>query len=90
MNKVFRVIWNHATQSWVAVSELSRAKGKSKSKNIKKLTALVAGVVSVVSMTAEAANTEGTMTDSVAVAIGVSSSSGSWATSLGASAKGTG
>ena len=37
MNKVFKVIWNHATQSWVAVSELTSAKGKTKSK---KLTAL--------------------------------------------------
>ena len=32
MNKIFRVIWNHATQSWVAVSELTSAKGKTKSK----------------------------------------------------------
>ncbi|OOR98479.1 hypothetical protein B0187_08520, partial [Haemophilus paracuniculus] len=32
MNKVFKVIWNHATQSWVAVSELTKAKGKSSSK----------------------------------------------------------
>ena len=32
MNQIFRVIWNHATQSWVAVSELTSAKGKTKSK----------------------------------------------------------
>ncbi|MEZ7766195.1 YadA-like family protein [Haemophilus parahaemolyticus] len=38
MNKVFRVIWNHATQTWVAVSELAKAKGKTKSK-ASKLTA---------------------------------------------------
>ncbi|WP_040976208.1 ESPR domain-containing protein [Necropsobacter massiliensis] len=31
MNKIFKVIWNHATQSWVAVSELDKAKGKTKS-----------------------------------------------------------
>lgn len=31
MNKIFRVIWNHATQTWVAVSELQSAKGKTKS-----------------------------------------------------------
>ncbi|QBQ62958.1 hypothetical protein EXH44_01300 [Actinobacillus indolicus] len=31
MNKIFKVIWNHATQSWVATSELSRSKGKTKS-----------------------------------------------------------
>ena len=28
MNKVFRVVWHQATQSWIAVSELSRQKGK--------------------------------------------------------------
>ncbi|OOF78583.1 ESPR domain-containing protein [Rodentibacter caecimuris] len=37
MNKIFRVIWNHATQSWVAVSELTKAKGKTKSKTEKKI-----------------------------------------------------
>ncbi|QIA77515.1 YadA-like family protein [Rodentibacter caecimuris] len=40
MNKIFRVIWNHATQSWVAVSELSKAKGKSKSSSGKKISLL--------------------------------------------------
>ncbi|WP_215769515.1 ESPR-type extended signal peptide-containing protein [Haemophilus sp. SZY H36] len=40
MNKIFRVIWNHATQSWVAVSELASVKGKTKSKTISKLAAL--------------------------------------------------
>ena len=34
MNKVFKVIWNHATQTWTAVSELGHAKGKTKSKKI--------------------------------------------------------
>ena len=28
MNKVFRVVWHQATQSWIAVSELSRQQGK--------------------------------------------------------------
>lgn len=32
MNKVFKVIWNHTTQSWIAVSELATSKGKQKSK----------------------------------------------------------
>ncbi|MDE8034048.1 ESPR-type extended signal peptide-containing protein [Actinobacillus equuli subsp. equuli] len=31
MNKIFKVIWNHATQSFVVVSELTKAKGKSAS-----------------------------------------------------------
>ena len=47
MNKVFKVIWNHATQSWVAVSELTSARGKTKSKT-SKLTALSLAVGSAV------------------------------------------
>ena len=31
MNNIFKVIWNHATQTWTAVGELALAKGKSKS-----------------------------------------------------------
>ena len=31
MNHIYKVIWNTITQTWVAVSELSRAKGKTKS-----------------------------------------------------------
>ena len=31
MNQIFRVIWNHATQSWIAVSELTKAHKKTKS-----------------------------------------------------------
>ena len=54
MNKVFKVIWNHATQTWTAVSELGHAKGKTKSKKIVKLTALAGAVLSVVG-TAQAA-----------------------------------
>ena len=45
MNKVFKVIWNHATQTWTAVSELGHAKGKTKSKKIVKLTALAGAMV---------------------------------------------
>ena len=48
MNKVFKVIWNHATQTWTAVSELGHAKGKTKSKKIVKLTALAGAVMGVV------------------------------------------
>ena len=31
MNNIFKVIWNHATQTWTVVGELASAKGKSKS-----------------------------------------------------------
>ena len=54
MNKVFKVIWNHATQTWTAVSELGHAKGKTKSKKIVKLTALAGAVLGVMG-TAQAA-----------------------------------
>ena len=36
MNKVFRVIWSQATQSWVAVSELTKAHKKQSSSTAKK------------------------------------------------------
>ncbi|WP_448976746.1 YadA-like family protein [Neisseria sp.] len=36
MNKVFRVIWSQATQSWVAVSELTKAHKKQSSSNAQK------------------------------------------------------
>ena len=45
MNKVFKVIWNHATQSWVAVSELTSAKGKTKSKTLTAISLAVGSVL---------------------------------------------
>ena len=55
MNQIFRVIWNNATQSWIAVSELASARGKTKSKTISKLAALslVAGAISMDVIAAE-------------------------------------
>ena len=44
MNHIYKVIWNTITQTWVAVSELSRVKGKTKSS--KTLTAVVLAAVS--------------------------------------------
>ncbi|WGE75433.1 ESPR-type extended signal peptide-containing protein [Actinobacillus equuli] len=34
MNKIFKVIWNHTTQSFVVVSELTRAQGKKSSTDL--------------------------------------------------------
>ena len=56
MNRIFRVIWNHATQSWVAVSELASAKGKTKSKTMSKLAALSLVAGTALSMDAIAAS----------------------------------
>ncbi|MFA9489006.1 MULTISPECIES: ESPR-type extended signal peptide-containing protein [unclassified Mannheimia] len=50
MNKVFKVIWNTATQSYSVVSELSRAKGKpTKLSVLSKAIALALSVVGVTS-----------------------------------------
>ena len=56
MNRIFRVIWNHAMQSWVAVSELASAKGKTKSKTMSKLAALSLVAGTALSMDAMAAS----------------------------------
>ena len=56
MNKIFRVVWSHAAQSWVAVSELASAKGKTKSKTISKLAALSLVAGTALSMDAMAAS----------------------------------
>ena len=42
MNKIFKVIWNHSTQTWTAVSELAGTRKKSKSI---KLTAISAALL---------------------------------------------
>ncbi|WP_107859594.1 YadA-like family protein [Neisseria cinerea] len=42
MNKIFKVIWNHSTQTWTAVSELAGTRRKSKSI---KLTAISAALL---------------------------------------------
>lgn len=51
MNKTFKVIWNHSTQTWTAVSELAGTRKKSKSI---KLTAISAALLMACS-TAQAA-----------------------------------
>ena len=53
MNKIYKVIWNAALQCWVAVSELGKAKGKTKSKKV-----LSAAAVMAVSAVGVSTNTE--------------------------------
>ncbi len=70
MNKIFRVIYSQATQSWVAVSELTKAHKKQSSSNAQKNAANISGSVfksSVIALglltganTAYAVNTAGT------------------------------
>ena len=64
MNKVFKVIWNHATQSWVAVSELTSAKGKTKSKT-SKLTAFSVALGSTLAAGSVMAATSATLTGTI-------------------------
>ena len=101
MNKVFRVIWSQATQSWVAVSELTKAHKKqsssstkksasSSSANLIKSSAIALALLSGHSAYA-ALNQPGTGGD-IAVALGDgSNASGGGATvALGAGSKATG
>ena len=93
MNHIYKVIWNTITQTWVAVSELSRAKGKTKSS--KTLSAVVLAAVSAGAIVweAEAAtNFEDTQTG---IAItrtggdGPAKATDRWAIAVGDSAKAT-
>ncbi|SQH96641.1 YadA-like family protein [Haemophilus haemolyticus] len=52
MNNIFKVIWNHATQTWTAVGELASAKGKSKSVKL----AVISTALLVAATGVEAAN----------------------------------
>jgi len=57
MNKVYRVIWNASLGAWVAVSELAKSKGKSKTvKKIAGSVVLVTTVITTVSVHAEDIN----------------------------------
>lgn len=48
MNKIFKVIWNRRTQSWVAVPEVTKAQGKTKSSTVMLVAALLtAGTVAL-------------------------------------------
>ena len=63
MNKIFRIVWSHATQSWVAVSELTKAHKKQSRNSLKAAIGAAAVLLSINS--AEAAsvtidNTNGT------------------------------
>ena len=46
MNNIFKVIWNHATQTWTAVGELASAKGKSKSIKLAVISTALLGSIS--------------------------------------------
>lgn len=67
MNNIFKVIWNHATQTWTAVGELASAKGKSKSV---KLAAISTALLAVVAGGVQAADVVYKAEDRGGLAIG--------------------
>ena len=75
MNKIFRIVWSQATQSWVAVSELTKAHKKQSSSNSLKAVVGTAAVLLSIN-TAQAAvaigetNANNTFTQSSAQATG--------------------
>ena len=67
MNNIFKVIWNHATQTWIAVGELASAKGKSKSVKLTVIsTALLGGVSGAQAATHTAADSLIAISDNLA------------------------
>lgn len=86
MNRIYKVIWNSETEQWVAASELAHAKGKSKSKNLKRLAAL--GLCGMLAGTAAAAIPEGVAQSPTDVAVGTGSEAkGTHSTAYGETAK---
>ena len=89
MNQIFRVIWNHATQSWMAVSELTKAHKKASSSNTIKTFlgaaalllsfngAEAALAISDVTSDGKVVSSGATASGNTAIAIGVSTVSGS-------------
>ena len=99
MNKVFRVIWSQATQSWVAVSELTKAHKKQSSSNkqksadgfsgkVIKYSAIALALLSSHSAYA-AINVSGTGSDTSVAFGGSSSASGANAVAIGTGAQAT-
>ena len=83
MNKTFKVIWNHSTQTWTAVSELAGTRKKSKSI---KLTAISAALLMACGTVQAATHTAA---DSL-IAISADSAAGTTAIPAGEQAKATG
>lgn len=65
MNKIFRVIWNHATQSWIAVSELTKAHKKASSSNAIKVMLGSAALLFSLNSAEAAVSISGTIGDQI-------------------------
>ena len=77
MNHIYKVIWNTITQTWVAVSELSRAKGKTKSS--KTLSAVVLAAVSAGAIVGDAEAARSTIPPGEALGNGMAIGTNSYA-----------
>ena len=93
MNHIYKVIWNTITQTWVAVSELSRAKGKTKSS--KTLSAVVLAAVSAGAIIGDAEAATNFVQNQTGIAItrtggdAPAQATDRWAIAVGDSAKAT-
>ena len=65
MNQIFRVIWNHATQSWVAVSELTKAHKKASASNAMKVMLGSAALLFSLNSAEAAVSISGTVGDQI-------------------------
>ena len=77
MNHIYKVIWNTITQTWVAVSELSRAKGKTKSS--KTLSAVVLAAVSAGAIVGDAEAAQSSIPPGEVIANGMAIGTNSYA-----------
>ena len=77
MNHIYKVIWNTITQTWVAVSELCRAKGKTKSS--KTLSAVVLAAVSAGAIVGDAEAAQSSIPPGEVIANGMAIGTNSYA-----------
>ncbi|WGE73419.1 YadA-like family protein [Actinobacillus equuli subsp. haemolyticus] len=90
MNKIFKVIWNHATQSFVVVSELSRNKGKVSSVNSDGLVPAKSTLALSLAGTALLSSALVSMPNSVEAAVAIGSAGNNYITATGVTATGAG
>ena len=88
MNKIFRVVWNQATQSWVAVSELTKAHKKQSSSNSLKAVVGTAAVLLSIN-TAQAAVAIGETTANNTFTQSSAQATGNNAVAIGQNSKAT-
>ena len=85
MNKIFRIVWSHATQSWVVVSELTKAHKKQSRNSLK---AVLGGALVLLSInTAEAVGVTIGSTNGATIVNDGTTNTGDNGTSIGVGAE---